>query len=92
MKEFKPIYITMIKNICGSDMIDSKQVRDGKIRHQIYSLNTDYIKDHLKLNQYINPSASEFHNEHIERFNIKENEELLKQNKKTFKLLDFFEE
>ena len=89
MKEFKQIYITMIKNICDSDMIDSKQVRDGKIRYQIYSLNTGYIKDRLKLNQYINPSVSDFHNEHIERFNIEANEELLKQNKKTFKLLDF---
>ena len=82
----------MIKNICGSEIIESKQVRNGKIRHQLYNLNVDYIKEHLKLNQYINPSASDFHNEHIERFNIKENEELLKQNKKTFKLLVFFEE
>ena len=81
----------MVKNICGSDMIDSKRVRDGKNRYQIYSLNTDYIKEHLKLNQYINPSASDFHNDHIEKFDIKENEELIKQNKKTYKLLDFEE-
>ena len=82
----------MIKNICGSDMIESKRVRDGKIRYQIYNLNIDYIKEHIKLNQYINPSASDFHNEHIEKFNIVANEELLKQNKKKFKLLDYFEE
>ena len=80
----------MIKNICGSDMIESKQVRNGKNRHQIYNLNIDYFKDHIKLNQYINPSASDFNNEHIERFNIEPTEELLKQNKKNFKLLDFF--
>jgi hypothetical protein len=47
MKEFKPIYITMIKNICGSDIIESKRVRDGKNRYQMYNLNTDYIIEHL---------------------------------------------
>ena len=81
----------MIKNICGSDMIESKRIRDGKNRHQIYNLNIDFIKDHLKLNQYINPKASDFHNEHIERFKIEENEELKIQIKNTLKLLDFEE-
>ena len=65
MQEFKPIYISMIKNICDSDMIDSKQTRDGKVRVRTYSLNTDYIKEHLKLNQYINPMAKDFHYEFI---------------------------
>jgi hypothetical protein len=89
MNEFKPIYISMIKNICDSDMIDSKRVRDGKNRLQIYSLNTDYIKEHLKLNQFINPMAKDFHNEFIEVFKIEPNEELIKTNKINFNLLDF---
>ncbi len=79
----------MIKNICDSDMIDSKRVRDGKNRLQIYSLNTDYIKEHLKLNQFINPMAKDFHNEFIEVFKIEPNEELIKTNKINFNLLDF---
>ena len=49
---------TRIENICGSDMIDSKLMRGGNNRHQIYNLNTAYIKEHLKLNQYINPRGS----------------------------------
>ena len=49
-----------------------------KNRLQIYSLNTDYIKEHLKLNQFINPMAKDFHNEFIEVFKIEPNEELLK--------------
>ena len=79
----------MIKNICDSEMIDSKQTRDGKVRVRTYSLNTDYIKEHLKLNQYINPMAKDFHNEFIEVFNIEPNEELIKQKNINFELLDF---
>ena len=89
MKEFKPLYISMIKNICDSDMIDSKQVRDGKTRIRTYNLNIDFIKDHLKLNQYINPMANDFHNNFIEVFKIEPNEELIKQKNINFKLLDF---
>ena len=89
MQEFKPIYISMIKNICDSDMIDSKQVRDGKTRIRTYNLNIDYIKDHLKLNQYINPMANDFHNNFIEVFKIEPNEELIKQKNINFNLLDF---
>ncbi len=79
----------MIKNICDSEMIDSKRVRDGKNRLQIYSLNTDYMKEHLKLNQFINPMADDFHNTFIEALKIEPNEELIKQNNINFKLLDF---
>ena len=73
MQEFKPIYISMIKNICDSDMIDSKQIRDGKKFTRLYSSNTDYIKEHLKLNLYINPMTKDFHNEFIEVFKIEPN-------------------
>ena len=30
MTEFKPIYISMIKNICNSDIICDSRERDGK--------------------------------------------------------------
>ena len=92
MKEFKPIYISMIKNICDS-FIESKQVREGKKFNRVYSLNTDYIKENLELNKYLNPSANGFHNEFIERFKIEPNEELVKQksSKINLKLLDFEE-
>ena len=88
----------MIRNICDSEMIDSKRVRDEKIQGRVrdgkkqirvYSLNTDYIKDHLKLNQFINPMAKDFHNEFIEVFKIEPNEELLKTKSINFELLDF---
>ena len=89
MQEFKPIYISMIKNICDSDMINDRRVRDGKKQIRVYSLNTDYIIEHLKLNQFINPMAKDFHNEFIEVFKIEPNEELLKQKNINFELLDF---
>ena len=89
MQEFKPIYISMIKNICDSDMINDRRVRDGKKQSRIYSLNTDYIIEHLKLNQFINPMAKDFHNEFIEVFKIEPNEELFKTKSINFELLDF---
>ena len=93
MTEFKPLYISMIKNICDTEIIDSKQVRDGKVRIRTYNLNTDYIKESLQLNQYLNPNANDFHLEFVERFQIVPNEELLKQKslKVNLKLLDFDE-
>ena len=93
MTEFKPLYISMIKNICDTEIIDSKQVRDGKIRIRTYNLNSDYIKESLQLNQYLNPNANDFHLEFVERFQIVPNEELLKQKslKVNLKLLDFDE-
>ena len=83
----------MIKNICDTEIIDSKQVRDGKVRIRTYNLNTDYIKESLQLNQYLNPNANDFHLEFVERFQIVPNEELLKQKslKVNLKLLDFDE-
>ena len=30
MTEFKPLYISVIKNICNSDVINSERDRDGK--------------------------------------------------------------
>ena len=65
MTEFKPLYISMIKNICDTEIIDSKQVRDGKVRIRTYNLNTDYIKESLQLNQYLNPKANDFHLEFV---------------------------
>ena len=41
MTEFKPIYISMIKNICSSDVINSERERDGKkqiMKHQYLHL------------------------------------------------------
>ena len=94
MTEFKPVYIGMIKNICGSEIISSKQIRIGKDRTRIYNLNLDLINDHLLLNQFINPCAADFKSDYIEMFNIKPNLELLElkqqfSNKKRFELLDF---
>jgi hypothetical protein len=57
----------------------------------IANLNIDYIKDHLKLNQYINPMANDFHNNFIEVFKIEPNEELIKQKNINFKQLDFYQ-
>jgi len=97
MIEFKPVYIGIIKNICGSHIISSKQIREGKQFKRIYILNVDVIQEHLKLNQYINPSAENFKAEYTAMFNIKPNLELLelqqqKSKKAKFGLLDFFDE
>ena len=95
MIEFKAVYIGIIKNICGSDIISSKQIRDKGQKKMKYILNVDVINDHIKLNQYTNPSATDFKAEYTAMFNIKPNLELLegqqqKSRNKRFELLDFF--
>ena len=79
----------MIKNICDSEMIKGRRENCGKSKIRLYSLKTDYIKKHLKLNQFINPMAKDFHNEFIEAFKIEPNEELIKTKNMNFELLDF---
>jgi hypothetical protein len=97
MIEFKAVYIGMIKNICGSDIIKSGRKRNGGDKVTYYNLNLDVINEHILLNQYTNPSATDFKSEYIERFNIKANLDLIElqqQNSKNkrFELLDFFKD
>ena len=91
MTEFKPIYISMIKNICDTELINDRRVKVDKKFSRLYSLNTDCIKESLQLNQYLNPNANDCHLEFVERFQLVPNEELLKQKslKVNLKLLDF---
>jgi hypothetical protein len=94
MIQFKPAYIGMLKNICGSDIIKSNRKRGGGDKETYYYFNLDVIQEHLKLNQYINPSAADFKAEYTGMFNIKPNLELQQQKSKNkrFELLDFFDE
>jgi len=48
----------MIKHICGSDIIQSKRIRDGKIIIRIYNYNNEHLEFHNKL-------ASYYSNKHI---------------------------
>jgi hypothetical protein len=85
MTEFKPIYNSFINNICG--IIKSKSTRIGNDRKQIYSIDNDYIKHCLELNQYINPKRTDFKNYFIELYDIRPNEDL--KNNINMSLLDF---
>ena len=70
MTEFKPIYISMIKNICNSDIICDSRERDGKKQIRIYNLNQQYILEQIELNKYSNPKTLNFNNHFIQMFNI----------------------
>ena len=55
MTEFKPLYISMIKNICNSEVIGDCRERNGKNKIRIYNLNQQYINEQSELNKYSNP-------------------------------------
>lgn len=56
-QELGVLYRGMIKNICDSDIFKIK--RNNNIR--LYSLNIDYIKNHIILNSFSNPSYTNYH-------------------------------
>ena len=70
MTEFKPLYISMIKNITNSELINSVRERDGKNKIMIHQLNHYYILEQIELNKYSNPKILNFDNHFIERFKI----------------------
>ena len=89
MIDFKPVYIGIIKNICGSGIISSKQIRIKGFKEMKYNLNLELIQDYIILNQYINPNADNFKPEFIEMFNIKPNIELLELQQAKVKKINF---
>ena len=70
MTEFKPLYISMIKNITNSELINSVRERDGKNKIMIHQLNHHYILEQIELNKYSNPKILNFDNHFIELFKI----------------------
>ena len=70
MTEFKPLYISMIKNICNAEIINSERQRDGKKQIMTYHLNHNYLLEHIELNKYSNPKTLNFDNHYIQMFNI----------------------
>ena len=70
MTEFKPLYISIIKNICNSDVINSERERDGKKQIMKHQLNHNYILEQIELNKYSNPKSLNFDNHFIELFKI----------------------
>ena len=70
MIEFKPIYISMIKNICNSDIIYDSRERNGKNKIRIYNLNNLYILEQIELNKYSNPKILNFDNHFFGLFQL----------------------
>ena len=70
MTEFKPLYISMIKNITNCELINSVRERDGKNKIMIHQLNHPYILEQIELNKYSNPKTLNFDNHFIELFKI----------------------
>ena len=70
MNEFKPLYISLIKNITNSDIICDSRERDGKKQVRIYNINQQYINEQIELNKYSNPKTLNFDNHYIEVFKI----------------------
>ena len=71
-REFRQLYISMIKNIADKDFIKSKRSWKGnKNGEYIYSLNKDKIKEHIKLDKYANPYLKNYNEELLKRLDIK---------------------
>ena len=81
----------MIKNITGSDFIKSKKtskdINGKKQTYYKYDINDDYIKQQLKLNSFINPNCSNFHQDFKDKYDIVEKQEQHKNY--NVQLLDF---
>ena len=70
MTEFKPLYISMIKNITNNELISYTRERSGKKQIRNYNLNHKYILEQIELNKYSNPKTLNFDNHFIESFKI----------------------
>jgi hypothetical protein len=70
MTEFKPLYISMIKNITNSELIGDCRERNGKNKIRVYNLNQQYILEQIELNKYSNPKTLNIDNHFIELFKI----------------------
>ena len=70
MIEFKPLYISMIKNITNNELINDARERNGKKQIRTYHLNQQYINEQIELNKYSNPNTLNFDNHFIELFKI----------------------
>jgi len=69
------LYITMIKNIGGTDIIISKQTGQKDNRTRIYNLNTDTIMKHIKLNKLKNPRLNNYDEDIITLLQLRKAEE-----------------
>jgi hypothetical protein len=70
------LYITMIKNIGGTDIIISKQTGQKDNRTRIYNLNTDTIMKHIKLNKLKNPRLNNYDEDIITLLQLRKAEEV----------------
>ena len=70
MIEFKPLYISMIKNITNNELINDARERNGKNKVRIYNLNQQYMDEQIELNKYSNPNRLNFDNHFIDMFKI----------------------
>lgn len=71
-KELRKIYSTMIRNMTSNDLIKTVQGTKKETRKQIlYSIDNDLVKYHLELNKYSNPDRKHFHNNFVEKYEIK---------------------
>ena len=46
------MYVTMIKNICGPEIIQSKKIQNDTIRKTVYKYNEEHLDFHNKLASY----------------------------------------
>ena len=70
MIEFKPLYISMIKNITNNELINSVRERDGKKQLMTYHLIQKYLLEQIELNKYSNPKSLNFDNHFIDLLKI----------------------
>ena len=61
-QELKGMYISMLRHIAGSELIETTRARPGKGKEKVrsYKLNYNAIGRHVELSQYKNPKGEDF--------------------------------
>ena len=65
------LYVQLVKNVCGNDIIDSKRIQEGKVRTWVYTANEAIIKNSLMLHAHKNHNNfNKFRGDFIEHFEL----------------------
>jgi hypothetical protein len=97
-KEYIELYISMIKNIAGCDIIKKKRIFKNKKRRTVYVFNIENICEHINLDKIKNKLSVNYNKKLLERIysqklkydeqiEKKEKKNLIKQNKRIKKRL-----
>jgi hypothetical protein len=78
-ENFRPLYVQMIKSICGKDFIKSIQKTINKQKVRCYEFNVDHLLENVELNKLSNVKLRGFNNKFYKLMNMDEPPLIVKQ-------------